>query len=187
MLWKKIITISRPWGDQDVPLSKGNGEAGRGRGRVGSPCKPKSFNFPLLLDKNITYSNNITYNKSYPIAKKSPLIDLNLLQSKVSSFFPIKQQFSSNHPMQSLFVAAVISLVSFFKFQALKASQKHWMTEWWEAKQNFHSLPPMLFENSASIIAYFPLFHIPFFISHFVKFQLTPLQLGFCGFWANQI
>ena len=38
-------------------------------GGGGSPCKPKSFSFPLLLDKNITYSNNITYNKSYPIAK----------------------------------------------------------------------------------------------------------------------
>ena len=28
----------------------------------------------------------------------------------------MKQQFSSNHPMQSSFVAAVISVVSYFKF-----------------------------------------------------------------------
>ena len=51
-------------------------------------------------------------------------------------------------------------------------------------KQNLHSLHlsiPFL-ENTACIIACFPLFHFPFFISNFVKFQLTPLQLGFCGF-----
>ena len=36
------------WGNQDVPLSKGTGEKE-------SPCKPKSLNFPLLLDENITY------------------------------------------------------------------------------------------------------------------------------------
>ena len=34
-------------------------------------------------------------------------------------FFLIKQQFSSNHPMQPSFVAAVISVVSYFKFQVL--------------------------------------------------------------------
>ena len=36
------------WGNQDIPLSKGTGEKE-------SPCKPKSLNFPLLLDENITY------------------------------------------------------------------------------------------------------------------------------------
>ena len=179
MLWNKIITISRPWGDQDVPLSEGTEEGE-------SPCKPKSFNFPLLLDKNITYSNNITYNKSYPIAKHLLICPIRKIPLNRFKSFPIKQ-FSSNHPMQPLFVAAVICVVSFFKFQALKAWKKHWMTEWMETKQNFNPLPPMLFENSASIIACFPLFHTPFFISHFIKVQLTPLQLGFCGLWANQI
>ena len=33
-----------------------------------------------------------------------------------------------------------------------------------------------------NFIACFPLFHTPFFISNFIKFQLTPLQLGICGF-----
>ena len=50
--------------------------------------------------------------------RKIPLIDLNLSLSKVS-FFPIKQQFSNDHPMRSSFVAAVISVLSYFKFQAL--------------------------------------------------------------------
>ena len=39
------------------------------------------------------------------------------VKSLISS--PIKQQFSSNHPMKSSFVAAVISVVWYFKFQAL--------------------------------------------------------------------
>ena len=57
LIWKKIITVSRTatlrqnsWGVQYVLLSDGTGE-----GEWRSPCKPKSLNFPLLLDKNITY------------------------------------------------------------------------------------------------------------------------------------
>ena len=45
----------------------------------------------------------------------------------------------------------------------------------------------MLFGNSVSLNACFPLFHIPFFISNLKKFQLNPLQLGLCGLCANQI
>ena len=41
-------------------------------------------------------------------------------------------------------------------------------------------------ENPASLNACFSLFHTPFFISNF-KFHLTPLQLLFCGLWANEI
>ena len=33
----------------------------------------------------------------------------------------------------------------------------------------------------------FRFFTHPFFISNFIKFQLTPLQLGFGGLSANQI
>ena len=65
--------------------------------------------------------------KSYPTAKNlliSPIrkIPFNrfksfAVKSLISS--PIKQQFSSNHPMQSSFVAAVIFVTSYFKFQAL--------------------------------------------------------------------
>ena len=50
--------------------------------------------------------------------------------------------------------------------------------------------PPFLqcyFENPVSIITWFPLFHTHFFISNFIKFQLTPAQLRFHGLWANQI
>ena len=63
---------------------------------------------------------------------------------------------------------------------------------WSSPKQNFHSLHlsipslrPSLqcyFENPASIITCFLLFHTPFFISYFIKFQLIPLQLGICNF-----
>ena len=68
------------------------------------------------------------------------------------------------------------------------AWQKHWMIEALPSKISIPStfpFPPSLqcyFENPASIIACFPLFHTPFFISNFIKFQLTPLQLGICGF-----
>ena len=65
--------------------------------------------------------------KSYPTAKNlliTPIrkMLLNRFKSFAAKSFissPIKQQFSSNHPMQSSFVAVVISVVSYFKFQAL--------------------------------------------------------------------
>ena len=102
------------------------------------------------------------------------------------NFFPMKQQFSSNHPMQSSFVAAVISVVSYFKLQAF--CTQHRMIEALPSKISIPStfaFPPSLqryFENPASIIACFLLLHTPFFISTFLKFQPTPLQLGICGF-----
>ena len=56
LLWKKIITVSRPttfriflMGRSGCPTKRGNWLG------TGFPCKPKSLNFPLLLDKNITY------------------------------------------------------------------------------------------------------------------------------------
>ena len=148
--------------------------------------------------------------KSYPRGKnllissirKIPLNRFKSFRYQQLHFFPIKQQFSSNHPMQPLFVAVVIFVVSCFKFQTLCTqchanltnqcllnvafSMTKALNNWSSPKQNFHSLPPMLFKNSASILACFALFHTPF-VSNFIKFQLTPLQLGFCGLWANQI
>ena len=59
------------------------------------------------------------------------------------------------------------------------------LNDWSSPKQNFHSLPPSLqcyFENPTSIITCFLLFHTPFFISYFIKFQLIPLPLGICNF-----
>ena len=41
-------------------------------------------------------------------------------------------------------------------------------------------------ENPAPLNASFPLFQTTSF-SNFIKFQLTPLQLGYRGLWANQI
>ena len=55
------------------------------------------------------------------------------------------------------------------------------LNDWSSPKQNFHSLhlsipslPPMLFWKPSSIVACFLVFHAPFFISNFIKFQLTP-------------
>ena len=52
-------------------------------------------------------------------------------------------------------------------------------------KQNFYSSHLLMLPVSP--YACFPFFHTPFFISNFIKLQLTPLQLGFCGLSANQI
>ena len=55
-------------------------------------------------------------------------------------------------------------------------------------KQNFHSPTFQCYlENPASLNACLLLFHTPFFISNFIKFQLTPLQLELRGLGTNQI
>ena len=76
---------------------------------------PEPLWVTLGMGKNPTQQPKIY---SFPPSEKSPLIDLNLLLSKVS-FFPHQTAISSNHPVQSSFVAAVISVVSYFKFQVL--------------------------------------------------------------------
>ena len=104
----------------------------------------------------------------------------------------------------------VIFVVSYFKFQALcthvvliwlinvcwmlpLAWQKHWMIEAIPSKlcipSTFLFSPSIqcYFKNPASIIACFPLFRTPCFISNYIKFQLTPHKLGFPGLWPNQI
>ena len=136
---------------------------------------------------------------SFSWLEKSPLIGLNLLLLKVS-FLP--------HQIAN-FVAVVISVVSYFKIPALcthvmliwlinvywmlpVAWQKYWIIEALPRKISIPSTFPFspsrqcYFENPASINGCFPFFHTPFFISNFVKFQVTPLQLAFCGLWANQ-
>ena len=81
----------------------------------------------------------------------------------------------------------LIWLISLY-WMLLLAWQKHWMIEALPSKISIpFNIPfsPSLqcyFKNPASIITYFPLFQAPFFISNFIKFQLTPLQLGICGF-----
>ena len=94
--------------------------------------------------------------------------------------------------MQSSFVAAVISVVSYFNFQALcthvmliwlinvywmlpLAWQKHWIIEALPSKvstpSTFAFLPSFqcYFENLASINACFPLFPPHFFIPNFIQ------------------
>ena len=111
--------------------------------------------------------------------------------------------------MPPSFVAVVISVVSYFKIPALcthvmlnwlinvywiwpLAWQKYWIIEALPRKISIPSTFPFFpslqcsFENPASANA-FPLFQTLFFISSFVKFQLTPLQFGFRGLWANLI
>ena len=101
--------------------------------------------------------------KSYQTTKNlliSPIKKIPLYRFKsfaIKSFiFPIKKQLSSNHPMQCSFVAAVISVVSYFKFQDLCTafSMTKALNGWSSPKQNFHSLhlfisslPPMLFQK----------------------------------------
>ena len=69
----------------------------------------------LGMGKNPTQPPKIY---SFSPLEKSPLIGLNVSLTKVS-FLPQKQKFLSNHPMQSSFVAAVVSVVSYFNFQTL--------------------------------------------------------------------
>ena len=142
--------------------------------------------------------------KSYsiPPSEKFRLIDLNLSLSKVL-FLPYQKNFQKN-----ILWNLHLWLLSFLLYHILNfrlyvhschanltnnvywmlpsAWQKHWTIEALPSKIAIPSLQ-CYFENPASVIACFPLFQNPFFIWNFIKLQLTPLQLGFCGLWANQI
>ena len=73
------------------------------------------FPFPLTF-----MGNPGDGEKSYPTAKDLLIFPIRKIPlNRIPHFFSIKQLFSSNHPMQSSFVAAVISFESYFKFQAL--------------------------------------------------------------------
>ena len=105
--------------------------------------------------------------------------------------------------MQSTFVTAAISAVSYFKFMYTHVMliwlNVYWMLSLvWQRHQISDSLPSKIsipstfpfplslqcyFENPASVIACFPFFHT-FFTSNFIKFQLdsTPIgNLWLCG------
>ena len=117
----------------------------------------------------------------------------------------IKQQFSCNHPMQALFVSAVISVVSFFNvrlyihiFHAILINQcllnvAFSITSMVKAinGQSTSKQIPSTFQyylkKPASSHSCFLLLHTPFFILNLIKFQMTPLHLEFCGLCANQI
>ena len=139
---------------------------------------------------------------SFLPSEKSALIDLILSLSKVSFLAQIAIF------KYATFICSLAILC--FKFQALcthvvliwlinvcwmlpLAWQKHWMIEAIPSKlcipSTFLFSPSIqcYFKNPASIIACFPLFRTPCFISNYIKFQLTPHKLGFPGLWPNQI
>ena len=150
------------------------------------------------------WGNTADEEKSYsiPPSEKSPLIYLNFSLSKVL-FVPYQKNFQKN-----ILCNLHLWLLSFLLYHIVNFSlcvhfchanlannvywmlpsawQKHWTIEALPSKISIPSLQ-CYFENPASVIACFPLFQNPFFISNFIKLQLTPLQLGFCGLWANQI
>ena len=146
------------------------------------------------MEENTIQQSSI-YSFSPP--EKSFLVNLRLLLSKCHSF-PIKQQFSSNHPIQALLVAVVIVVVSFFVIASLMYthvmlilinqcllnavfSTTIALNDQSSPKQHFYyphlSLLLLLFSSFS---------HSLLFISNVIKFQLTPLQLGFCDLCANQ-
>ena len=55
LLWKKINTVNRSTTFRTFLMERSGCPTKRGNRVGGFPCKPKSSNFPLLLDKNITY------------------------------------------------------------------------------------------------------------------------------------
>ena len=94
--------------------------------------------------------------------------------------FHLITQYKLDLQLQSLL------LDHFFLILALYACTSHSNSN----SNSFISIIPTFqcyLENSASLNACFPLFHTLFFILHLIKFQLTPLQLGLCGLFANQI
>ena len=169
------------------------------------PPSPESLWENLGMGKNPTQQPKIF---SFPPSEKSTLIYLNLSLSKVS-FLPRQAAFSSNHPMRSSFVAAVISVVLYSDFMLyvhichanltnqcllnVAFSMTKALNGWSSPKQNFrflhffHFLPPSLqyyFENPASIIACFLLFsHSLFYFKLYdISTDSTPIGIFWlCG------
>ena len=94
LLWKKIhsltvfkiITVSRPRTLLSVSLMRRLGCPTKGEDWRGSSCKPKSLNFPLLLD--ITPTKNL----SPHVGKKVSLIAFKQIDPKI---FPVAYIFSN--------------------------------------------------------------------------------------------
>ena len=125
----------------------------------------------LRMGKNPAQQPNFTY---FP-HQKNALNKFTLSTTKVS------------------FVAVAIVVVSFFLTSGFMytcvmlvllidvywmlylAWQKHWMVK----------VLPMKSSILPTCQCYFSA--LPFFISNFTKLQLTPLQMGLCDLWTNQI
>ena len=172
------------------------------------PFFPESLQETLWMGQNFTQQPK---NYSFSLSEKSLWRDLNLSLSKVS-FLPHQIAIFKQSPYAificscSHFCCIIIFSISGFMYTHVMliwltnvywmmplAWRKHWIVEALPSKISNPStfpFPPSLqcyFENPASINACFPLFCTPFVNPNFIKFQLIPLQLGFCGLWANQI
>ena len=167
------------------------------------PPSPESLWENLGMGKNPTQQPKIF---SFPPSEKSTLIYLNLSLSKVS-FLPRQAAFSSNHPMRSSFVAAVISVVSYSDFMLyvhichanltnqcllnVAFSMTKALNDWSSPKQNFHSLhlsipslPPMLFRKPCFYYCLFSSFSHSLFYFKLYKISTdsTPIgNLWLCG------
>ena len=143
------------------------------------PPSPESLWENLGMGKNPTQQPKIF---SFPPSEKSTLIYLNLSLSKVS-FLPRQAAFSSNHPMRSSFVAAVISVVSYSDFMLyvhichanltnqcllnVAFSMTKALIDWRSPKKNFHSLPPSnaIFKTLLVLLLVLLFFTLPFLFS----------------------
>ena len=125
--------------------------------------------------------------------EKFSLINLHLALSKVS-FLPHKQQFSFNYPvklhlqLQSLLLYHFCLNSSFMYSHAMPILINRCLMNFVLSTikaLNSQSSPP--FNSNLSPNPCFPLFNTPFFISNFIKVQLTSVQLGLHDLYANQI
>ena len=117
---------------------------------------------------------------------------------------PIKQQFSSNHPRQSSFVAAVNSVVSYLNFRfyvhtshanltnqcllnIFFSMTKAWMIEALPSKISISSLPPMLLRKLYFYRCLFSSFSLCFFYYKLYKISTDSTPIGILWLWENQI
>ena len=84
-----------------------------------APPSPEPIWEVLGIEKILANSQKLLFSpiRKIPLNRFTSFAIKSFISSQTANFF-IKQQFSSNHLMQSSSVAAVISVVSYFKFQA---------------------------------------------------------------------
>ena len=122
--------------------------------------------------------------EKFPLNKStSPFIKV-VIPSPSNSNFHVRNRLT-----QASFAAAVITVISFFflpsAFMFTHVSlpwQKHWMVKIPPSKICTPPTFQCYLENPASLNACFNLFPTAFFISRFIKFHMTLLQLWFRDF-----
>ena len=115
---------------------------------------------------------------------------------------PIKQQFSSHHPIQASFVAEVIAVVLLFLTSDFMYSHAMLMLINQCLLNVVFSIAKVLDgQSSPKVLPTFYYPHLPtlfgkifstlpfffFFFSNLINFQLTPRKFGLCGLCVNQI